>query len=105
MNVIFNSYFTEAKDVSKIDELVECATTCGLDGAACKEMLESERYTREVDAKAKSWSRQGVSGVPFFVVHPPSGAQPVAFSGAQPPEMMAEVLTEQMADVPDGSGC
>ena len=46
-----------------------------------------------------------MSGVPFFVVHPPSGAQPVAFSGAQPPEMMAEVLTEQMADVPDGSGC
>jgi predicted DsbA family dithiol-disulfide isomerase len=96
MNVEFNAYFTEAKDLSRHAELLECASACGLDAAACKEMLESDRYTREVDAKAKSWSRQGVSGVPFFIIHPTSGAQPVAFSGAQPPELMAEILTEQM---------
>lgn len=103
MNALFNAYFTEARDVSRHDELLTCATSCGLDAAACKQMLKSDRYKREVDAKAKSWSRQGVSGVPFFVVHPPNGGKSVAFSGAQPPELMAEVLTEHAGDTKDGS--
>ena len=70
----------------------------GLDGEAAGKALDSDAYQREVDAKATGWSRQGVSGVPFFVVHPASGAgQPVAFSGAQPCEVIAEVLAEQAA--------
>jgi len=105
MNAIFKAYFTDAKDVSLHVELLACATACGLDAPACNKMLQSDRHMREVDAKANSWSRQGVSGVPFFVVHPPSGAQPVAFSGAQPPELMAEVLMEQLGEVSEGSGC
>lgn len=98
MNAIFHAYFTEAKDVSLHAELLACATTCGLDTSACKAMLECDQYASEVDAKAKSWSRQGVSGVPFFIVHPPNGAQPVAFSGAQPTGLMAEILTENVGD-------
>ena len=38
----------------------------------------------------------GVSGVPFFVITNPNDpcSRPVAFSGAQPPEVIAEVLQE-----------
>ena len=51
---------------------------------------------REVETKARSWSRRGVSGVPFFVIYPASGSgDPVTFSGAQPSAVIAEVLTEQ----------
>jgi len=51
---------------------------------------------REVKTKARSWSRRGVSGVPFFVIYPASGSgDPVTFSGAQPSAVIAEVLTEQ----------
>ena len=58
-----------------------------LEGEAAGKALHSDAFQREVDAKATGWSRQGVSGVPFFVVHPASGnGQPVAFSGAQPSE-------------------
>ena len=48
--------------------------------------------------RARPGARQGVRGVPFFVVHPASGnGEPVAFSGAQPSEVIAEVLAEQAA--------
>ena len=98
MELMFKAYFEDAKDLSQRSELVACADACGLDGAAAGALLESAEYQREVDAKATSWSRQGVTGVPFFVIHPASGSgAPVAFSGAQPSEVIAEVLTEQAA--------
>jgi|EP00908_Phaeocystis_cordata_P025289 predicted DsbA family dithiol-disulfide isomerase len=98
MEALFKAYFEDARDLSKREELVACAAACGLDGEAAGKALDSDAYQREVDAKATGWSRQGVSGVPFFVVHPASGAgQPVAFSGAQPCEVIAEVLAEQAA--------
>jgi len=98
MEELFKAYFTDAKDLSQRAELVACADACGLDSQAAGELLDSDAYQREVDAKATSWSRQGVSGVPFFVIHPASGSgQPVSFSGAQPSDVIAEVLTEQAA--------
>ena len=98
MELMFKAYFEDAKDLSQHAELVACADACGLCGRAAGALLESDQYQREVDAKVSSWSRQGVSGVPFFVIHPASGAgTPVSFSGAQPSEVIAEALTEQAA--------
>ena len=96
MDDIFKAYFTDAKDLSKREELVDCAKRSGLDASDASAMLSSTRYVKEVDAKAQSWSQQGVSGVPFFIIHPPGGGTPTAFSGAQPPEVIAEVLAEQV---------
>lgn len=98
METLFKAYFEDARDLSRREELVACAAACGLDGEAAGKALHSDAFQREVDAKATGWSRQGVSGVPFFVVHPASGnGEPVAFSGAQPSEVIAEVLAEQAA--------
>jgi predicted DsbA family dithiol-disulfide isomerase len=96
MNALFVSYFEQAKDLSKSDELLACAGSCGLDISAAATMLDSSRYRSEVITKAMSWSRQGVRGVPFFVIHPASGnGKPVGFSGAQPSELIKEILQEQ----------
>ena len=99
MDALFKAYFTDAKDLSKYSELVSCAVESGLEGASAMQMLDSERFRSEVTEKATSWSWRGVNGVPFFVIHTAGGAgQPVAFSGAQPPELIAEVLREQAAE-------
>ena len=96
MDSLFKAYFCDAKDLSKYPELLKCAVEAGLDAEAAKAMLDSPQYRSEVVQKAMGWSRQGVSGVPFFVIHTASGnGQPVAFSGAPPPEVIAEVLREQ----------
>lgn len=96
METLFKAYFEDAADLSTHGALVACAAGSGLDATAAEAMLKSDEYVGLVDSKASSWSRQGVSGVPFFVIHPHSGeGQPVAFSGAQPTELIAQVLSEQ----------
>ena len=98
METMFKAYFEDAKDLSKWPELVACAEASGLPAADAEALLASDEYVQQVNTKARGWSRQGVSGVPFFVIYPASGdGQPVGFSGAQPSEMIAEVLKEQAA--------
>ena len=95
MENMFNAYFVQGKDLSKHDELTACASSTGLDANDCASMLESSRFRQEVSSKARSWSQQGVSGVPFFVIYPASNSgQPVGFSGAQPPEVLREQAEE-----------
>tara|TARA_B100000795_G_scaffold47375_1_gene31160 strand:- start:123 stop:695 length:573 start_codon:yes stop_codon:yes gene_type:complete len=96
VEALFKAYFEDGKDLSQRAELVACADASGLDGAAAGALIDSQEFVREVETKAKGWSRQGVSGVPFFVIYPASGGgDPVTFSGAQPSAVIAEVLTEQ----------
>jgi len=96
IEALFKAYFEDGKDLSQRAELVACADASGLDGAAAGALIDSQEYVREVETKARSWSRRGVSGVPFFVIYPASGSgDPVTFSGAQPSAVIAEVLTEQ----------
>jgi len=98
MEALFHAYFEEGRDLSQREELVACAAACGLEGTAAATLLASEQFADEVERTALGWSQQGVSGVPFFVIHPASGeGQPVGFSGAQPSEMIAGVLAEQAA--------
>ena len=96
MEKLFEAYFTHAKDLSKHSELAACAAACGLDSSAATTMLAGELFEQVVQQKAKGWSRQGVSGVPYFVINTASGkGKAVAFSGAQPSELIAQVLSEQ----------
>jgi len=93
---LFELNFEKAGDVSRREELVAVATSVGLDATAAEKMLASERFADEVRGKARAWSRQGVSGVPFFIVHSASGkSRPMGFSGAQPIERIAQMLVEQ----------
>lgn len=95
MEAIFHAYFEEAKDVSKVPELVTIAGSIGLDTEAVRTMLESDEFKDEVrqyDREVKTQLR--VSGVPYFIVESNVGSKPIAFSGAQPPEVIEEVLLE-----------
>lgn len=92
---LFRCNFERTKDVSCREELVTLAEKVGLDSAAAKAMLASDRFDN-VREKAASWASKGVSGVPFFIVHPASGeGKPMAFSGAQPVDLIAKVLKNQ----------
>ena len=100
MESIFHAYFEDGKDVSKIEELLAIASTAGLDVDAVRSMLSTDEYRQEVlqyDRQVKTQLR--VSGVPYFIVESNTGARPTAFSGAQPAELIAEVLLEAQGDV------
>ena len=84
---LFNAYYTEGKDLSKIDTLVQLAAELGVEEAETKKVLEENLYANEVLADQERAYQIGVQGVPFFVFN-----NKYAVSGAQQPETFAEVL-------------
>lgn len=97
MEALFKSYFTDGNDVSKQEEILRCAAEVELDTEGLRAVLSSEELAYEVEQKSDFAQRNlRVTGVPFFLIEPStgdgSGKRPVAFSGAQPPELIAEQL-------------
>lgn len=95
MESMFHAYFEEAKDLSNRDVLSSITSKIGLDAEAIKQVLNSNLYRVNVlNAERTAKDQLRVSGVPFFIVEPHNGGRPTAFSGAQPAEVIAEVLEE-----------
>ena len=59
--------------------LVAAAEKAGLDGAAAREVLETDAYAKEVREVEAFWRRQGISAVPAVIVN-----QRYVISGGQP---------------------
>jgi len=87
------AHFTEGRHVGQLDELVALAGEVGLDEAAAREALESERYLAAVRTDQKQASAYGISGVPFFVIDGKYGV-----SGAQPPAAFTQIVRQIWAE-------
>lgn len=88
MEQLFHAYFEEAKDLSKVDELISIATSIGLPVDKIQELYRTEQYRAEVlNSDQQSKRNLRVSGVPYFIIENNNGSRPVAFSGAQVQEM------------------
>jgi predicted DsbA family dithiol-disulfide isomerase len=86
---LFRAYLGDGRAIGERDELVAIAAEAGLDAGAAATMLASDDYTvavRDDEARARMF---GISGVPFFAID-----ERVGVSGAQPSEVMLEVLRE-----------
>jgi predicted DsbA family dithiol-disulfide isomerase len=89
---LFVAYFTEGAAIGDRDTLVRLGEEIGLDAAKSTEVLESDRYAREVRADELEARDLGVTGVPFFVIDRQFG-----ISGAQSSEAILRVLDEVWA--------
>ncbi|MFS0867530.1 DsbA family protein [Microbacterium sp. 179-B 1A2 NHS] len=87
------AYFTEGRHVGRVDDLVDLAAEVGLDGAAAREALESERHLADVRADQAQAQAYGISGVPFFVIDGKYGV-----SGAQPAAAFAQIARQVWAE-------
>jgi predicted DsbA family dithiol-disulfide isomerase len=94
MNILFRRYFEEAQDVSKVDVLLQAAIECGLSQEESRSVLESDAFKTEVEQHLMVAKRMRVSGVPYVIIESGDERRPIAFSGAQPPEAIAEMLLE-----------
>lgn len=90
---LFAAYFTEGKDISNHDVLVEAATSVGLAKSDILNVLNSDAFTAEVREDEEMAHEGGISGVPFFVFN-----RKYAVSGAQPPESFMEVFKKIESD-------
>ncbi len=80
-DAFFRAYFTEGKDLTQSEILVELAVSVGLDKIKVECFLNTNEGEKEVRESEEKAFDLGVSGVPFFVFNNKfavSGAQPVS---------------------------
>ncbi|MFL5734751.1 MAG: DsbA family oxidoreductase [Chloroflexia bacterium] len=90
---LMRAYFTEGASVGNADTLVRLAAEVGLDTGEARTALEGDRFAHEVRADERRASMFGVRGVPFFAIDEKYGV-----SGAQPAELLLEVLEQAWAE-------
>jgi predicted DsbA family dithiol-disulfide isomerase len=88
---LFRSTFTRGASTTDPDLLVEVATDAGLDPEEARAVLASDRFAAEVRADEQRAADLGITSVPFFVM------EGFGVSGAQPPDVLLEVLEEAWA--------
>jgi predicted DsbA family dithiol-disulfide isomerase len=86
---LFRGYFSEGRNIGDRTVLSELAGDAGLNRSQAAAFLESNAGTAEVAAEEEIAKRAGLNGVPAFAL---DGY--VLFSGAQPPEVIAQVLAQ-----------
>jgi predicted DsbA family dithiol-disulfide isomerase len=92
IRALFRALFQEGRDVGRPEVLAAVAETAGLEGGEVVEFLSGERLAREVMAAHQQAERAGIRGVPVFIVD-----REHAITGAQPPEILADLLDVAIA--------
>jgi predicted DsbA family dithiol-disulfide isomerase len=86
---LLRAYFTEGELISDEQTLLRLGVEVGLDGEEVREMLAGERFAEEVREDEASARQLGIAAVPTFVIN-----REIGVSGAQPPEVLLELLRE-----------
>ncbi len=89
---LMDLYFTEGADLTDREVLVRAAAAVGLDADAVRAKLATEDDVRETTQAADAAKEAGINGVPTFIV---DGRY--AVSGAQAPEILAQVIRKAVA--------
>ena len=90
---LFSAFFTEHKDVSKRDVLIQEAESIGIAAEESKTAFADNTIKERVKALESQWQQMGVSGVPTVVFNRTS-----ALTGAQPQASYKQVLQELLAE-------
>lgn len=84
---LFRAYFSEGRNVSRREVLVDCAAEVGLDAEEARALLDSAAYADAVRESQQQAQRRGITGVPCYVFDDTR-----AVTGAQPVEVFGEAL-------------
>lgn len=79
-HALLRAYFTDGRNVSDHDTLVDIAAAVGLPETGAREILASEAYAEEVRADEQYFQQAGIHAVPAVILerkHLVSGGQPV----------------------------
>ena len=87
VEALFWAYFTEGRDISNLQTLIDVVAEAGLDRQRAEAVLNSEEGMDAIKEAGEQARRLQVSGVPFFIIN---GG--VKLSGAQPPDVFLEAF-------------
>ncbi|RGP35990.1 DsbA family oxidoreductase [Pseudotabrizicola alkalilacus] len=89
VSALFRAYWREGRDIGDAAILTDIAEAAGMDRALTERLLATDEDTEALRARDIHARQRGVTGVPCFII----GNQYVV-SGAQPPQVWADVLAE-----------
>lgn len=93
------AYQVEGEAIGDRETLERLAIDAGLPADQVRDVLLTERYAEDVRDDERTAEQLGVRGVPFFVID-----RTVAASGAQPPEVLLQLLEQARPSIPVVAG-
>ena len=94
---LMDFYFTEGRDLTDREVLVQAAADVGLDGDEVRKLLATDTDVELVSNAAEQAKEAGIQGVPFFIFD-----NKYAVSGAQSPEDLARVIERASQEASQG---
>lgn len=98
-SALFAAYFTEGRNPSDRNVLVEVAVQVGLDPVRAREVLESGRYAEEVREREQYCGRHGIQAVPSVIIN-----NKYLIQGGQPVEVFEQALRSIADEAKESSG-
>ena len=92
-HALLRAYFTEGRDVSDRDTLVEIAGSAGLLRERAREILDSGEFADEVRIGEQFFQSHGIRAVPAIIIE-----RKHLVSGGQPPEVFEQALRQIAAE-------
>jgi predicted DsbA family dithiol-disulfide isomerase len=90
---LFAAYFTEGRDPSDREALIDVAAHAGLDAVRAREILESDRYADEVRERQRFYGERGIQAVPSVIIN-----DKYLIQGGQPVEVFEQALRQIAAE-------
>lgn len=86
---LYKVYFTDGESIADHEVLTKAAEEVGMDSKDVKNVLDSDKYQKEVVADEVEAQQSGIQAAPFFVINNKYG-----ISGAQPYEVFVKALKQ-----------
>jgi predicted DsbA family dithiol-disulfide isomerase len=64
---IFKAYFIAGKDIGKLDTVLDCAQSVGLDVNLLDQALQEQKYSSIIDQARELGAQNNVAGLPTFI--------------------------------------
>ncbi len=94
-HALFQGHWEGTAKLEDVDDLVRIGEGVGLDGAALREAVESNRYDEVIDENRRMASSAGIDAIPAHVF-----ARRFLVLGAQPYDVLKQVV-ERIGAMPD----
>jgi predicted DsbA family dithiol-disulfide isomerase len=92
VEALFRAYFTDGRDISNHQALIDVVAEAGLDRHQAEDVLNSDDGQEAIKEAGEQARRLRVEGVPFFLID-----GKITLSGAQPPDAFLSAFSQVVA--------
>ena len=92
VEALFRAYFTDGRDISNRQTLIDVVSEAGLERQVAESMLGSDEGMAVIENAGKLSQRHQVTGVPFFIIN-----EAITLSGAQEPDTFLDAFKQAIS--------